>query len=116
MRPASRKKSEDAKDTGLQLLLWPVLAAIVFGLIGFGEVLEDALRIARDGVRSHAVSGDTVLVEVDDASLREVGSWPCTGKLESCPPSASGKLTIFDPWQDKFREGLTNRSALSQAL
>ncbi|MCL6682353.1 EAL domain-containing protein [Sphingomonas alba] len=58
------------------MLLWPVLAAIVFGLIGFGEVLEDALRIARDGVRSHAVSGDIVLVDVDDASLREVGSWP----------------------------------------
>ena len=76
MRSASQNKTEGAKDTGLRLLLWPVLAAIVFGLIGFGEVLEDALRIARDGVRSHAVSGDTVLVEVDDASLREVGSWP----------------------------------------
>ena len=26
------------------------------------------------------------------------------------------KIAIFDPWQDKFREGLTNRSASSQAL
>src|SRR5204863_2659325 len=45
-------------------------------LIGFGEVLEDALRISRDAVRSEPVSGDVVLVQIDDASLHQVGSWP----------------------------------------
>src|SRR5436189_3480473 len=76
MRSASQNKTEGAKDTGLRLLLWPVLAAILFGLIGFGEVLEDALRISRDAVRSEPVSGDVVLVQIDDASLHQVGSWP----------------------------------------
>ncbi len=76
MRPASPDKATDGSDTGLRLLLWPLLAAIVFGLIGFGELLEDGLRIGRNAIRSHAASSEIVLVEIDDASLREVGSWP----------------------------------------
>ena len=76
MRPASPDKARNGSDTGLRLLLWPLLAAIVFGLIGFGELLEDGLRIGRNAIRSHSASSDIVLVEIDDASLREVGSWP----------------------------------------
>ena len=75
MRAASPDKA-DATDKGLRLLLWPLLAAILFGLIGFGELLEDALRIGRNALRSHPVSRDIVLVEIDDASLKKVGSWP----------------------------------------
>ena len=53
-----------------------MLAAIVFSLIGFGEVMEDGLRIGRNALRSQPVSGDIVMVEVDDASLSKIGSWP----------------------------------------
>ena len=76
MRSASTDKADDGARSRLRLLLWPLLAAILFGLIGFGEVLEDALRIGRNSVRSEPVSGDIVLVEIGDSSLREVGSWP----------------------------------------
>src|SRR3982750_2029523 len=76
MRSASTGKAEDGTRSRLRLLLWPLLAAILFGLIGFGEVLEDALRIGRNSLRSEPVSGDIVLVEIGDSSLREVGSWP----------------------------------------
>jgi EAL domain-containing protein (putative c-di-GMP-specific phosphodiesterase class I)/CHASE2 domain-containing sensor protein len=85
MRPASSKTAAKGKDVGPKLLLWPLLAAIVFGLIGFGEVLEDALRIARNAMRSQPVSGDIVLVEINDASLSKVGSWPW-------PRATQGKL------------------------
>jgi EAL domain-containing protein (putative c-di-GMP-specific phosphodiesterase class I)/CHASE2 domain-containing sensor protein len=76
MRRASQGKAEQGKDKGLRLMLWPLLAAVVFGLIGFGELGEDALRIGRNALRSHPVSGDIVLVEVDEKSLRQVGAWP----------------------------------------
>ena len=76
MRSASPGKATDGMNSRLRLLLWPLLAAIVFGLIGFGELIEDGLRIARNSIRSHAVSGDIVLVEIDEKSLREVGAWP----------------------------------------
>ena len=76
MRKASIDKAVDRTRSRLRQLVWPVLAAIVFGLIGFGELLEDALRIARNNLHHQSASGDIVLVEVDDRSLREVGSWP----------------------------------------
>ena len=76
MRAASPDKDGQGSNQGLRLMLWPVLAAIVFGLIGFGELIEDGLRIARNSIRSHAVSGDIVLVEIDEKSLRKVGAWP----------------------------------------
>ncbi len=75
MRAAS-PETTDGSGKRLKLLLWPLLAAIAFGVVGFGELLEDALRIGRNAVRSHDASGDIVIVQVDDASLRKVGSWP----------------------------------------
>ena len=76
MRPASPDKAANAKHAQLKLLLWPLLAALVFGLIGFGELIENAMRIVRNEVRSHPASGQIVLVQVDDKSLRKIDNWP----------------------------------------
>jgi EAL domain-containing protein (putative c-di-GMP-specific phosphodiesterase class I)/CHASE2 domain-containing sensor protein len=70
----SRSKS-NAKPR-LRLLMWATLAGLVFGTIEFGEPLEDHLRIARNGVRQHKASGETVIVGFDDKSLRHLNSWP----------------------------------------
>ena len=59
-----------------KLLLWTALAGLIFGLIGFGEMAEDSLRVARNRLHMHKASGDIVLVKIDDESLREVGRWP----------------------------------------
>ena len=66
----------ETKRQHLKLLVLPLIAAILFGLTGFGELLEDAMRIARNGLHRQPVSGDIVLVEVDDASLRQIDNWP----------------------------------------
>ena len=76
MRGASPKTTQDGTGKQLRMLFWPLLAAVLFAIVGFGELLEDALRIGRNTVRSQPASGDIVLVEIDDASLRQVGSWP----------------------------------------
>ena len=52
------------------LLLWTTLAGLLFGLVGFGEIAEDYLRSARNSLHKHPASGDIVLIDVDDASLR----------------------------------------------
>lgn len=59
-----------------KLLSWTALIGLVFGLIGFGEIAEDWLRIARNGTHWHKASGDIVLVDVDDSSLRQLGPLP----------------------------------------
>lgn len=76
MRSVGTDQSADTARQRLKLLIWPVIAALIFGLTGFGEPLEDALRIARNKIRSQPVSGDIVLVEVDEASLRQFDNWP----------------------------------------
>ena len=43
---------------------------------GGGTGLERQLREARDGIRSHAASGQIHIVEIDSASLRRIAQWP----------------------------------------
>ena len=59
-----------------KMLLWTAIAGLVFGLIGFGEIAEDWLRMARNETHRHAASGELVIVRIEDASLREFGNWP----------------------------------------
>ena len=59
-----------------KLLLWTAIAGLIFGLIGAGEIAEDALRTVRDNFHSHKASGNIVLVKIDDEALRQVGRWP----------------------------------------
>jgi EAL domain-containing protein (putative c-di-GMP-specific phosphodiesterase class I)/CHASE2 domain-containing sensor protein len=76
MRRASPTAPTEGANQRLRLLLWPLVAAVIFGLIGFGEPLEDGLRIARNRLHAHPVSDDIVLVEVDEQSLRQIDTWP----------------------------------------
>ena len=59
-----------------KLLLWPIILAILFGITGFGELLEDSARIARNKLHPDKASGDIVLVRISDEATRKVGSWP----------------------------------------
>ena len=58
------------------LLLWTALAGIIFGLIGFGEIAEDWLRVTRNSFHEHKASGQVVVIRIDDEALREFGNWP----------------------------------------
>jgi EAL domain-containing protein (putative c-di-GMP-specific phosphodiesterase class I)/CHASE2 domain-containing sensor protein len=74
--PANQPNASDSRRQRLKLLLWPLVFALLFGLTGFGELVENALRIMRNEVREQPVSGQIVLVQVDDKSLREIDNWP----------------------------------------
>ena len=51
-------------------MLWTALAGMIFGLIGFGEIAEDWLRVARNSLHEHKASGQIVVVKIDDQALR----------------------------------------------
>jgi EAL domain-containing protein (putative c-di-GMP-specific phosphodiesterase class I)/CHASE2 domain-containing sensor protein len=72
----SERTSAKAEMPHWRLLLWTALAGLIFGLVGFGEIAEDALRTVRNSFHRHSASGDIVLVKIDDKSLRQVGRWP----------------------------------------
>jgi EAL domain-containing protein (putative c-di-GMP-specific phosphodiesterase class I) len=59
-----------------KLLFWTAVAGLVFGLIGFGEVAEDWLRVGRNSFHGHQASGQFIVVRIDDQALREYGNWP----------------------------------------
>ena len=72
----STDKLRGSQQKPLRLLLWTAIAGLIFGLIGFGEIAEDWLRVGRNSLHWHKASGDIVLVKIDDRSLREVSRWP----------------------------------------
>lgn len=81
--PLGRKYAQVSKRTvqGLEkkpwkLLFWTALAGIVFGLIGFGEVAEDWLRVLRNSFHQHPASGQIVVIKIDEQALRQYGNWP----------------------------------------
>ncbi len=59
-----------------RLLLWVALAGLISGLIGLGEVFEDALRVSRNSLHEHNATGQVVVIKIDDTSLRQYGNWP----------------------------------------
>ena len=84
----------------LKLLVWPFLLALLFGLAEFGEPLEDTLRTARNAVRQHPVSGEIVLVKIDEQSLRKIDNWPWPrakqAELLDAITRAAPKHVVFD--------------------
>jgi EAL domain-containing protein (putative c-di-GMP-specific phosphodiesterase class I)/CHASE2 domain-containing sensor protein len=81
----SKRNKPAREQKPLKLLLWTALAGLLFGLIEFGQIAEDFLRVARNDFHRHKASGEVVLVLVDDRSLHNVANWPW-------PRSETGKL------------------------
>jgi diguanylate cyclase len=80
--------------------LWIAALGLVFGAIGFGEIAENRLRALRNSLHVHPVSGDIVVVSIDDRSLSEVGSWPWPrsryAELADRLTAAGAKRIFFD--------------------
>jgi EAL domain-containing protein (putative c-di-GMP-specific phosphodiesterase class I)/CHASE2 domain-containing sensor protein len=102
-----------------KLLLWTAVAGLIFGLVGFGEVAEDWLRIARNRLHWHNASGDIVLVKIDDQSLHDIGRWPWPRrnyvKITDELTRAGAKRIFFDIMFDGQSER-TDDVLLAQAL
>ena len=96
----SKRNEHVAEQSPWKLLLWTAVAGLVFGLIGFGDIAEDWLRVARNHFHRHSASGDIVLVKIDDESLNRVGRWPWPrgehSRLTDQLTKAGAKRIFFD--------------------
>jgi EAL domain-containing protein (putative c-di-GMP-specific phosphodiesterase class I)/CHASE2 domain-containing sensor protein len=94
------RKANKGEPTGWKLLIWTAVAALVFGLLGIGELPEDMLRTSRNKLHMHPASGDIVLVAIDDRSLSEIGRWPWPrrqhAEMISKLADAGAKRTFLD--------------------
>jgi EAL domain-containing protein (putative c-di-GMP-specific phosphodiesterase class I)/CHASE2 domain-containing sensor protein len=115
----SKREKQAAEHRPWKLLLWTAIAGLIFGLIGFGEIAENALRTSRNSLHWHKASGDIVLVKIDDESLTKIGRWPWPrrnlAKVIDRLVDAGAKGIFFDLTFD----GPTNRvddAALAAAI
>jgi EAL domain-containing protein (putative c-di-GMP-specific phosphodiesterase class I)/CHASE2 domain-containing sensor protein len=96
----SKREKTVAEPPPWKLLLWTAIAGLVFGLIGFGEIAEDWLRVARNNFHRHAASGEVVVLTIDDKSLHTIGNWPWPrrkdGELVDKLTAAGVKHVYFD--------------------
>ncbi|MDP9422214.1 MAG: EAL domain-containing protein [Pseudomonadota bacterium] len=76
MRWLRRKDRERKTEHPKRILGWALVLGLLFGLVGAGEYPEDRLRVVRNHINERPVSGDIVLVGVDEKALREIGRWP----------------------------------------
>jgi EAL domain-containing protein (putative c-di-GMP-specific phosphodiesterase class I)/CHASE2 domain-containing sensor protein len=79
----SKRTEQGLERKPWKLLLWTAVAGLVFGLIGFGEIAEDWLRVARNSFHPQRASGDVVFVAIDDKALRVLGNWPWPRKTDA---------------------------------
>ena len=110
-----KRASPAPEPTPWKLLLWTAVAGLIFGLIGFGEIAEDWLRVARNSFHKHPASGDIVFVKIDNESLRKVGRWPWPrrsyAQLTERIGGAGAQRIFFDLSLSRFQQS-RRRSAV----
>ena len=100
MRWLSRKDRVRKTERPKRILGWALILGLLFGLVGAGEYPEDRLRVVRNHINERQVSGDIVLVGIDEKSLRDVGRWPWPrsryAELIEAIDAASPKQQVHD--------------------
>ena len=115
----SKREKSVSEPPPWKLLLWTAIAGLVFGLIGFGEVGEDWLRVARNGFHQHRASGQTVILAIDDKSLHEIGNWPWRRSLDGAlieKISVAGAKQIYFDVNFSFPSNAAEDRAFADAL
>jgi EAL domain-containing protein (putative c-di-GMP-specific phosphodiesterase class I)/CHASE2 domain-containing sensor protein len=115
----SKRATNVAEASPWKLLLWTAVAGLIFGLIGFGEIAEDWLRIARNGFHKHSARGDLVILTIDDKSLHKVGNWPWPRRVDAQlidRLTADGAKRIFFDVNFSFVSNADDDSAFAKSI
>jgi EAL domain-containing protein (putative c-di-GMP-specific phosphodiesterase class I)/CHASE2 domain-containing sensor protein len=100
MRWPNRRNRESGAKRPVRMLVWAIVLGVLFGLIGAGEYPEDRLRVVRNHINERPVSGDVVLVGIDEKSVHEIGRWPWPrgryAELVDAIAAASPKQQVHD--------------------
>jgi EAL domain-containing protein (putative c-di-GMP-specific phosphodiesterase class I)/CHASE2 domain-containing sensor protein len=119
MRGGAEQKPIATGQRPWRMLATVLLLSLLFGLLGMGEPFEDGLRVARNRSAPVAASGDIVVIKIDDASQREVGSWPwprsVQAKLIDRLSEAGVNKILFD-FTMGFASGENNDREFAAAL
>ena len=79
----SKRSEQGLERKPWKLLIWTAVAGLVFGLLGVGVIVDDWLRVVRNGFHMHKASGQVVFVAIDDKALHQLGNWPWPRKVDA---------------------------------
>ncbi|MFL6725666.1 MAG: EAL domain-containing protein [Sphingomicrobium sp.] len=115
----SKRREKGLETKPWKLLLWTAIAGLVFGLIGFGEVAEDWLRVGRNSFHQHKASGQIVVIRIDDQALRRYGNYPWPRRTQAelvNKLTAAGAKSIFYDINFSFSSNSGDDKAFADAL
>jgi len=115
----SKRDNQGLEQKPWKLLLWTAVAGLIFGLIGFGEIAEDWLRVTRNSFHEHKASGQVVVIRIDDSALRQFGNWPWPRRTQAAlvdKLTAAGTNSIFYDINFSFRSNIVDDKAFANAL
>ncbi len=95
------------------------VVATIVALSGSGTRLDEQLRLLRDTVRPHAVSGKIAIVEIDAQSLKSISDWPWPRRHHAALIDrlrAAGATTIAFDVDFSARTNPVDDAALAAAL
>lgn len=101
------------------LLIWAIVSALLFGLAGFADPVDDLFRAIRNKAREHNASGQVAVVGIDTLAQQEIGNWPWSAEQYAAMIEnlgAAGAKRIFfdfpinglgrDPGADRLAQAL----------
>ncbi len=115
----SKRREQGLEKKPWTLLLWTAVAGLIFGLIGFGEVAEDWLRVARNSFHQHKASGQVIVVRIDDPALHQYGNWPWARRTQALlvdKLSAAGVRSVYYDINFSFASNKVDDRAFADAL
>ncbi|MFL6766193.1 MAG: EAL domain-containing protein [Sphingomicrobium sp.] len=115
----SKRTQEGLERKPWKLLLWTAVAGLIFGLIGFGEIAEDWLRVARNSFHQHKASGQIIVIKIDDQALRRYGNYPWPRRTQAAlvdKLTAAGAKSIYYDINFSFSSDRADDLAFANAL
>ena len=115
----STRGNQGLEQQPWKLLLWTAVAGLIFGMIGFGEIAEDWLRVTRNSFHEHKASGQVVVIRIDDNALRQYGNWPWPRRTQATlvdKLTAAGTNSIFYDINFSFRSNNVDDKAFANSL
>jgi EAL domain-containing protein (putative c-di-GMP-specific phosphodiesterase class I)/CHASE2 domain-containing sensor protein len=118
-----RRNREPGTKRPARMLAWAIGLGLLFGAIAAGEYPEDRLRVVRNHINERPVSGQIVLVGIDEKSVGLIGRWPwprgrygqLIDAIEASGPEQQVHDIMFpdksDPAQDRQLAAAIGRSS-----
>jgi diguanylate cyclase len=71
------------RDPRRKVLLWATMLALFCGITDIGQPVDLALQVMRNEIRKQPVSGDIIIVGVDDKTIERLGGYPISNRAQA---------------------------------